>query len=313
MKVGAIVVAAVLFAAPANAANSVVGGFAFSYLDPDKGGPTPGVSQFSIAEGNGLVSAGGNLGAGTANSIKSQTRPWVNKLEITSDTSQGFVYGSGTSVSAINQQVTGSGTTPVNVKYSIGIDGSFTPGPTINYLPPQVVPAQNLTYYFLAYKGTAYGISKQTDQYGDYLYFDSSVGHNTLSRAAGDAGFSATLVSPFAARAICFGAAAGCLASGSIDATLNLSFDVLPGEDYFIVTYLSSQTNGQALFFNTARLLSVQLDPGYGLISGDGGAMQIGADGIFRPAVPEPATWAMLIGGFGLVGGVQRRWRLRPA
>nr|WP_084192404.1 PEPxxWA-CTERM sorting domain-containing protein [Parasphingorhabdus marina] len=28
---------------------------------------------------------------------------------------------------------------------------------------------------------------------------------------------------------------------------------------------------------------------------------------IVSPAVPEPATWAMMIGGFGLVGGAMRR------
>lgn len=31
------------------------------------------------------------------------------------------------------------------------------------------------------------------------------------------------------------------------------------------------------------------------------------------PAVPEPATWAMMIGGFGLVGGMARRRRNSPA
>lgn len=31
--------------------------------------------------------------------------------------------------------------------------------------------------------------------------------------------------------------------------------------------------------------------------------------GIQPPAVPEPATWAMMIGGFGLVGGAMRRGR----
>ena len=29
--------------------------------------------------------------------------------------------------------------------------------------------------------------------------------------------------------------------------------------------------------------------------------------GYFENAVPEPATWAMMIGGFGLVGGAMRR------
>lgn len=42
-------------------------------------------------------------------------------------------------------------------------------------------------------------------------------------------------------------------------------------------------------------------------LPGDGG---VGIDAISVTAVPEPATWAMMIGGFGLVGGAMRR---RPA
>ncbi|MBY0520051.1 MAG: PEPxxWA-CTERM sorting domain-containing protein, partial [Sphingomonas sp.] len=30
------------------------------------------------------------------------------------------------------------------------------------------------------------------------------------------------------------------------------------------------------------------------------------------PAVPEPATWAMMIGGFGIVGGAMRRRSAKP-
>lgn len=37
--------------------------------------------------------------------------------------------------------------------------------------------------------------------------------------------------------------------------------------------------------------------------------IQIGIGGLAAPAVPEPATWAMLIGGFGAVGGTVRRRR----
>lgn len=305
--------ASLMLAAPTLAANGISGGFAYSYLDPDKGGPIAPTTQFNIVEGNALVTAGGNAGAGTGNAVKSQSRAWVNKLEITSDAAQGFVFGSGTSVTTINQKVTGSGDTPVRIQYSVGVDGSYTPGPAANYLPPQFAPPQNVTYYFLAYKGVAFGLSKQTDQFGDYLYFDSSVGHNTLSRNSSAAGYSFTLPSPFAAESVCFGAAPGCLASGSVNTTLTLGFDVLPGEDYFIVTYLSSQTSGQTLFFNTARLLSVELAPQFDLISGDGGALQRNASGTFFAAVPEPANWALLISGFGLVGAMQRRRRVRSA
>ena len=34
---------------------------------------------------------------------------------------------------------------------------------------------------------------------------------------------------------------------------------------------------------------------------------EIGGDQALSPSVPEPATWAMMVGGFGLVGGAMRR------
>jgi hypothetical protein len=47
-----------------------------------------------------------------------------------------------------------------------------------------------------------------------------------------------------------------------------------------------------------------------GLQMGQQIAAQVLAGPAFRP-VPEPATWAMLLMGFGLVGCVVRRRRLR--
>lgn len=46
-----------------------------------------------------------------------------------------------------------------------------------------------------------------------------------------------------------------------------------------------------------------------GLSRGNG---SYGAQAVFAP-VPEPASWAMMIGGFALVGGVLRRRAMRPA
>jgi len=65
---------------------------------------------------------------------------------------------------------------------------------------------------------------------------------------------------------------------------------------------------GQSLFAPT-------YNPGDGYIEfsrTSGGTVRIGIDGDFRvdvQAVPEPAAWAMLIAGFGLVGGTLRRRR----
>lgn len=39
----------------------------------------------------------------------------------------------------------------------------------------------------------------------------------------------------------------------------------------------------------------------------------VGSQVVTQSGVPEPATWAMMIGGFGLVGGALRRRSIRPA
>ncbi len=48
-------------------------------------------------------------------------------------------------------------------------------------------------------------------------------------------------------------------------------------------------------------------------MAGGGGGSGGGGGGGGRPVVPEPATWAMMIAGFGLVGGVMRRRRVVSA
>ena len=304
-----VATATMMLASPVLAA-PVVGGFGISYLNT---GAPPDRLERQMRADNSLITAGATLGPGTANSIRSQSDAWVNKLEIQSTASQGFVYGGGLSFWALNQTVEGQPGQMARISYKFGVDGSFTPGPAGQYLPPQFVPPQNLTFYFLAYKGRAEGLSVQTDQYGTQLLFNSSVGQISFGRAAGSPGYVNTMPAPFAARAPCFGGDTRCTVGGVFDEKYKLSFDVMTGEEYFLVGYLSSDTNGQTSFFNTSRLLSVELDPIFDLNSQDGGVLTRNASGTYGLAIPEPASWAMLIMGFGLVGAMQRRRRPLPA
>ena len=91
---------------------------------------------------------------------------------------------------------------------------------------------------------------------------------------------------------------------------------------------LDELDDGAIDFFNTARLTGVAAEnltaPGTSvslysqalqgeLPSGTGGQFVYPPSVPQTGAVPEPATWAMMIGGFGLIGSLARRRTLRPA
>lgn len=74
------------------------------------------------------------------------------------------------------------------------------------------------------------------------------------------------------------------------------------------VGYVSNTALAGALTINGATLASLNLTPGsylVRLVNGDSITVNVG--GVSAPAVPEPATWAMMIAGFGAVGGAMRR------
>jgi hypothetical protein len=50
-----------------------------------------------------------------------------------------------------------------------------------------------------------------------------------------------------------------------------------------------------------------------GLLNKNGGLKEVSHIAFFGSVVPEPATWAMMIGGFGLVGGAMRRRKTQVA
>ena len=65
--------------------------------------------------------------------------------------------------------------------------------------------------------------------------------------------------------------------------------------------------DGIAYLLDTDRLYTVNLDTGLATFTGNTSNALFGITALDVGAVPEPATWAMMILGFGLVGGAMRR------
>lgn len=118
------------------------------------------------------------------------------------------------------------------------------------------------------------------------------------------------------ANEVVFEAAGGNFSIGDLAYWIDgLDFDDQPSTPNLIENFASSQIIGTAVPFGPGRAtveptgrfrMSFQQTTG-------------GADGIARvtfgappvSAVPEPATWAIMVGGFGLVGGAMRSARRR--
>jgi hypothetical protein len=97
--------------------------------------------------------------------------------------------------------------------------------------------------------------------------------------------------------------------------TLNLDFEVVAGQSFTIAAWLYADevANGTFDFFNTAKLTGLYAETETGeavtvtSASGTLVARPGGGFGYANVSVPEPATWAMMILGFGVVGGAARR------
>ena len=84
--------------------------------------------------------------------------------------------------------------------------------------------------------------------------------------------------------------------------------------NYSLIDTLNETTNPTALKtiqlgYSSPTGLILQ----FGLGSGGNGALNAGIQNIIYSAVPEPASWAMLIAGFGLSGAAMRRRRVTAA
>ena len=78
-----------------------------------------------------------------------------------------------------------------------------------------------------------------------------------------------------------------------------------PGDPYQHLTLDLSAYAGQNIYlaFNYSTLDSGDNDHAGARID------NIAVDGVVREAVPEPASWALMLGGFGMIGGALRRRR----
>ena len=85
------------------------------------------------------------------------------------------------------------------------------------------------------------------------------------------------------------------LSVGFFDAANNLLGTVLVADGQDSVTFAGWRSDGAAIA--SVRIVNA-VDNGFRIAA---------QSGYFQAAVPEPATWAMMIGGFGLAGAAMRR------
>lgn len=97
---------------------------------------------------------------------------------------------------------------------------------------------------------------------------------------------------------------------------LKLSFSLAAGSTFSLAGYLFADDfyEGTADFYHTVKMTGVDVSSGGTLTSASGtlvdrGGGNYGYRAVINAtgAVPEPSTWALLILGFGLVGGAMRR------
>ncbi len=285
---------------------AVLGGYALAYADADYAFQPPGTSDGRYSASGDLIAASADQGPGARTQSQSESGAWRNRLDIASTATdpRSIVIGSALSFFAVNQVLTGDAGARPTVSYTFDIDGVFTPGNNLHYPGIQFAPAQNLTFFLLAYSGRAISNSVVTDNLGTYIDFVSTNGHTTLGRTAGAIDENAPFL--IGAATACFGADTRCRTGGAFDDSRTISFAIGVDQDYFIIGYLASNTNGNSAFFNTAKLQTIDLAPEFGLVSDDGGALKRLGNGSFALAVPEPTTWLMLVVGFGSVGRALR-------
>lgn len=79
------------------------------------------------------------------------------------------------------------------------------------------------------------------------------------------------------------------------------------------ITSLSFQTKAKSVYYGGGSTVSFyDFDGSGGSLLHAGGPSPLGSIRVTPPAVPEPASWATMLAGFGVIGGVVRRRRSAP-
>lgn len=283
----------------------VLGAYAITIgVNPDTQVATPNVSfQTSGLEAN----ASSTPAPDTSISARAVGSAWTAKAEIVgvngSAAQAGFIY----SASSINQVLQGQEGASARLTYQFRLDGNFAPGPQDKMATGF---SQYMASYLLAYKGHFIGYEVVQQNGAADMRAVSTNGAISVLQGFGHPLYVDTLSDDLIAAArYCKNLDANCDGtSGAFDRTLEISFNVKVGEAFSVVSALLGRTNGTLDLWNTMELEQIIVPEGFELVVEDGGLLQRRPDGSYGlPAVPEPATWVMLIAGFGLVGAVARR------
>ena len=236
---------------------------------------------------------------GGLNTLSAAAKAGFDKLGVKTEGSftgetNGFAYHAGEAAAYSTDTLLLPGSGAGTIQFGFSIDGSA------------MSVGNSQTFIYLNYElgaGPIYTTFSAVTSYGTSTVSNPTVGGPVAGFTTAGASLSGSGVAYSFAHAITLGT--------SLDLSLGLFAASYPGP-------FTGIANND--FFSTARISSITLLDAAGRpidfsITGASGTIY-DATGAHLPAaggVPEPATWAMMLAGFGAVGAVLRRGRARPA